>query len=70
MSAHPPQQASSRFAQIAALVGEEGAFEVRSLGGGDLSDIWQLDFASGRRVIVKNGPHVATEAAMLDALPA
>lgn len=68
MTDRPPEQAASRFAQIAALIGEGSAFDVRSLGGGDLSDIWQLDFASGRRVVVKTGPHVATEAAMLDAL--
>jgi len=38
---------------------------VTALHGGDLSDVYRVDLADGRRVVAKTGAHVAHEAQML-----
>ena len=38
------------------------------LQGGDLSEVFRVDMADGRRMALKHGAHVATEARMLNAM--
>jgi len=58
----------TRLETAARLIGEAGSFEASPLGGGDLSEIWQLRFDDERSVVVKLGAHSPVEAGMLEAL--
>ncbi|WP_222546824.1 fructosamine kinase family protein [Asaia lannensis] len=61
---------SARLDTVAALIGDTTPCERTALGGGDLSTLWRLRFASGRDVVVKEGGEAEKEAAMLRAISA
>ncbi len=56
--------------QSAELLLGSGVRAARRVSGGDLSTVFALDLADGRRIIAKLGPDVAIEAGMLRAMAA
>lgn len=59
----------SLAAQAAALLGEE-FLSTRPLHGGDLAEVLEITFATGRTLVAKSGPAPEAEAEMLRAISA
>lgn len=58
------------IAQAAVRLAGVPVDSAQALHGGDLSSVWRLDLADGTRLTAKQGPLVAAEAAMLQAIAA